>query len=143
MTSPLTLTLLLTFLYLSVLTAALPTTPPTQQTEPSISPKPSTKNKNTVCGGHPLKFLCGDACYDPMEADCDPEFLTLTRFGEDITRLKKEAEEKKKTGDEKKQRRIARQKNASRAPPPPAVPKPNKESTRDITYVHAPIPPPH
>ncbi|KAF3198903.1 hypothetical protein TWF679_001695, partial [Orbilia oligospora] len=72
------LTLLLTILYLSVFTAALPSTQQHQDQSPLSSPPANPSTGNTICKEDNLP--CGTTCYDPTEADCDPQFLTLTRF---------------------------------------------------------------
>ncbi|KAF3087502.1 hypothetical protein TWF569_002101 [Orbilia oligospora] len=144
------LRLFLTILYLSVFTAALPSTHQSPLSSPSANPPTG----NTICKEDNLP--CGTTCYDPTEADCDPQFLTLTRFGDHISHLKKEALEKNKLATEKKQRRVARQKASSistrkrgsipqppaPAPPPPVFPKQINQPPRNVRYVHADIPPP-
>ncbi|RVD89233.1 uncharacterized protein DFL_000249 [Arthrobotrys flagrans] len=132
------LKLLLTVLYLSVFTVALPS----KHQSPLSSPSTNPHTGNAICKGD--RILCGDVCYDPTEADCDPQFLTLTRFGDHISRLKKEALKEKKLAREEKARRAARRKNAPssmgrRAPPSPMLPRPMRRSARDA---HAGIPPP-
>ncbi|KAF3281237.1 hypothetical protein TWF970_002399 [Orbilia oligospora] len=103
------LRLFLTILYLSVFTAALPST----RQSPLSSPSANPPTGNTICKEDNLP--CGTTCYDPTEADCDPQFLTLTRFRESIP---------------------------PPPPPPPVFPKQINQPSRNVRYVHAEIPPP-
>ncbi|KAK6518866.1 hypothetical protein TWF281_003557 [Arthrobotrys megalospora] len=85
------LKLLFTILYLSVFTIALPHSRNQNQSPLSSS---STTSSKIICKEDQLK--CGNVCYYPTEADCDPQFLSLTRFSPQITRFKKEALEAQK-----------------------------------------------
>ncbi|KAK6497977.1 hypothetical protein TWF506_004222 [Arthrobotrys conoides] len=134
---------LLTILYFSIFTVAFPSTQQNQDQSPLSSPSANPPAETTICSQEGY-LACGTICYDPTEADCDPQFLTLTRFGDYISGLKKAAVEKNKLADEKKSRRVARQRANSIAMrrPPPVVPKPIDRSARKIEYVAAAIPPP-
>ncbi|KAK6334268.1 hypothetical protein TWF730_003482 [Orbilia blumenaviensis] len=62
---------------------------------PQIKYQPPTTPLSTITSSYPAcvqeQRLCGNICYDPTEADCDPQFLSLTKFGEHISMLKKKA----------------------------------------------------
>ncbi|KAK6524287.1 hypothetical protein TWF694_005941 [Orbilia ellipsospora] len=100
---------LFTILYLSIFVSALPRAILERDQKP-LSPKKflSGENPNGItCQEDQL--ICGTICYDPTEAECDPIFETLTRFGPLIANKKKEvanklAEErqKQKEKEEKK-----------------------------------------
>ncbi|KAJ6257173.1 hypothetical protein Dda_8059 [Drechslerella dactyloides] len=96
--------LLLTVVYVAAVAALpWPTTPqkPEQAViaaePPAASPSSPTPAavaavEPTDCGRDELR--CGDICYDPTEAECDPEFDSITLFGPYLSKKKKQAREK-------------------------------------------------
>ncbi|KAK6499594.1 hypothetical protein TWF481_009959 [Arthrobotrys musiformis] len=139
------LKLLLAVLYLSVFTVALPQNHPNQHQSSLSSSSNPRSGKSGACKEDQL--LCADICYDPTEAECDPEFLTLTKINDQISSLKKEEAEKKKEktkGDPQPTKRGTARRMEGRnpsAPPPPTGQIPNKRSAvGKVRYVNVDIP---
>ncbi|KAF3936649.1 hypothetical protein ABW19_dt0205895 [Dactylella cylindrospora] len=95
-------------IYLSSLVLALPKLPSKNQ---AIIPLPHnadsrkpvedyTTSRKTIrledpddeCPGDLSK--CGDVCYDPMDAECDTEFISITKFGPGIAQSRRRARQK-------------------------------------------------
>ncbi|KAF3915986.1 hypothetical protein AA313_de0208747 [Arthrobotrys entomopaga] len=97
---------LFTILYLSIFVSALPRVILEKNQKP-LSPKefPSGENAAGITCEE-AQLICGNICYDPTEAECDPIFETLTRFGPLIANQKKQtanriAEDKRRKKEDK------------------------------------------
>ncbi|EPS35697.1 hypothetical protein H072_10851 [Dactylellina haptotyla CBS 200.50] len=110
---PAMLRILLAVLYLCTVVLAIPRIAPSGD-QISLAHDNARDAGKIACEDG--ESLCGTSCYDPTEAECDPIFESLTKFGPWVAQEKKKATRRgKNNGPKGKNHDIKYNKDAMRS----------------------------